>query len=243
MSSTEFSSDPQASQGSATDGTNDTKEQAKQAAGTAKDESKRVAGVAKDEAQRVTDEAKTQVRALLDETTSQLDEQSRVQQTKLAETVRTFAEDLSSMTAQTDASGGMAAQLVQEVSDRARTLAAQLEDREPRELLDDVRTFARRRPGTFLLGALAAGVVVGRLTRGAKAAQDQTSSGAGAALQPSQPPMPTVTTGAPTAAPGTGYAGRTDPGTPGNAPLETELGAPGVELSEGGIVGPGGGRA
>ena len=65
---------------------------------------------------------------------------------------------------------------MQQVAEQARGLASQLDDREPSELLEDVRRFARRRPGTFLLGALAAGIVVGRLTRGAKAAQDSSSA-------------------------------------------------------------------
>ena len=59
----------------------------------------------------------------------------------------------------------MATDLAREVSDRVRTLGSHLENREPAQLLDDARDFARRRPGTFLLGALAAGVVAGRLFR------------------------------------------------------------------------------
>jgi hypothetical protein len=45
-----------------------------------------------------------------------------------------------------------------------------LQNREPADLLDEVRSFARRRPGTFLLGAALAGVLAGRLTSGVKAA-------------------------------------------------------------------------
>ena len=60
---------------------------------------------------------------------------------------------------------GMATDLAQEVSDRVRALGSHLENREPGQLLDDARDFARRRPGTFLLGALAAGVVAGRMFR------------------------------------------------------------------------------
>ena len=44
--------------------------------------------------------------------------------------------------------------------------------------MEEVRRFARRRPGAFLAGSLVAGVVAGRLTRGAKAAQDSTESSA-----------------------------------------------------------------
>ena len=46
------------------------------------------------------------------------------------------------------------------------SFAGKLQNREPAELLDEVRSFARRKPGLFLLGAAAAGVVAGRLTRG-----------------------------------------------------------------------------
>jgi hypothetical protein len=70
------------------------------------------------------------------------------------------------------------------VSDRVRALGTYLEGREPGDLLGDARDFARRRPGTFLLGALAAGVVAGRMFRatadGAAAASlDQTGDTVG----------------------------------------------------------------
>ena len=48
--------------------------------------------------------------------------------------------------------------------------AHKLQTRDPGELLDEVRSFARRKPGLFLLGAAAAGIVAGRLTSGVKAA-------------------------------------------------------------------------
>jgi hypothetical protein len=46
-------------------------------------------------------------------------------------------------------------------------------------VLEEVRSFARRRPGTFLLAAAAAGLVAGRLTRGAVDDKRDTSSGNG----------------------------------------------------------------
>jgi uncharacterized protein YjbJ (UPF0337 family) len=147
------------------------KDQAKQAAGSAAEQSKHVAGVAQEEAARVASEASTQLRGLLEQATSQVEEQSSEQKTRLAETVRSFADDLQSMQSGEQTSG-LASQVVSEVAEQTRTLASRLESREPRELLDDVRRFARRRPGSFVLGALAAGVVAGRLTRAGKAAQD-----------------------------------------------------------------------
>ena len=236
MSTTDFSSDPGApgvGHDDASGSSSGAKEQAQQAASTAQDEGKRVAGVAKDEAQRVADEAKTQVRGLVDNAVSQVDDQARTQQGRLAETVRTFGDDLASMTSGPDSSSGVASELVQQASDHAKALASRLEDREPRELLDDVRSFARRRPGTFLIGALAAGVVVGRLTRGAKAAQDQSPK-----IGQSEPTRP-----APVAGTSAGSERPADAGFAHDLSSPTDLGAKGVEMSETGMPRPGSGRA
>lgn len=162
------------------------KDHAQQAAGTAADESRHVAGVAKDEAQRVASEAQAQVTHLLSEATTQVEEQSRTQRDRLVDTLHTLGDDLEKMAAQ--GNEGMASNLVHEGADKVRALSSRLDGREPRELLDDVRSYARRKPGTFLLGALAAGVVAGRLTRGARDAQHgSASSGStygGSAVQP-----------------------------------------------------------
>jgi hypothetical protein len=180
MSTTNFSNDPGLVPGGpaagAPEDSSGAKDQAKQAAGTAADQGKHVAGVAQDEVKNVAAEAQNQLRGLLDEATTQVDEQSKAQKSRLADTVRTFGDDLESMRGEGQ-QDGVAAQVVQQVAGQARSLASHLDDRDPSELLDDVRRFARRRPGTFLLGAIAAGIVVGRVTRGAKAAQDQPSSG------------------------------------------------------------------
>jgi hypothetical protein len=80
-----------------------------------------------------------------------------------------YGDDLARMASSGE---GPAAGLAQEAADRVKGLSSQLSGREPGDLLDDLRRFARRRPGLFLGSALAAGVVAGRLTRGAKAAHD-----------------------------------------------------------------------
>ena len=48
--------------------------------------------------------------------------------------------------------------LLQQASGMVESFADKLQNREPAELLDEVRSFARRKPGLFLLGAAAAGV-------------------------------------------------------------------------------------
>jgi hypothetical protein len=129
--------------------------------------------------------------------TSQLNEQTRTQRDRLTGTLRSLGDDLDKMAGQADT--GLAGDLAREVAQRAHAVSQRLEGREPGELLDDVRRFARQRPGTFLLGALGAGVVAGRLLRGTK-------DGAAAAAADS---------GSTTGAVGTtGYAGTT-----GTAPI------------------------
>jgi len=241
MSTTNFSQDPGTAPSGfaegASDDTGGAKDQAKQAAGTAADQGKRVAGVAQDEVKNVAAEAQNQLRGLLDEATTQVDEQSKAQKSRLADTVRTFGDDLESMRGEGQ-QDGVAAQVVQQVAGQARSLASHLDDREPSELLDDVRRFARRRPGTFLLGAIAAGVVVGRVTRGAKAAQDQPSSGG---VEPTLSGVGSgrahIETGiAPTDDVEVAY---TDADLHG-AGRQTDVGPKGVEMSEAGVTGTSG---
>jgi vacuolar-type H+-ATPase subunit H len=249
MSTTNFSNEPDLADGSpSSQGTSGdavgAKEQAQQAAGTAKDEGKRVAGVAKDEAQSVVREAGNQARGLVDDATAQVDAQSKEQKDRIAAQLRTFGDDLHSMTAQGDGASGLAGQVVQQVADQARSVASHLEDREPRELLEDVRRFARRRPGTFLLGALVAGVVVGRVTRGAKDAQSSPGS-PGSGDTPGLVSGNSSATASQPQTPGKQQTASSSPSTPGSpaSTASTDLGPKGVEMSESGIVGPEGGRA
>jgi hypothetical protein len=130
------------------------------------DEGMKVAGAAAEEARKVAGEAKDQVRRLVDESRDQVHDQATTQRDRLVDTLRTFGDDLDAMASQGEASG-LAAQVARQVADRARSFGSSLDGREPRELLDDLRGVARRRPGLFLLGALTAGVVAGRLARGA----------------------------------------------------------------------------
>jgi hypothetical protein len=61
---------------------------------------------------------------------------------------------------------GVATEVAQQAAERIHGVASWLEQREPADVLQAVRDFARRRPGVFLAGAVAAGLAAGRLTRG-----------------------------------------------------------------------------
>lgn len=189
------------------------KEQAQQAASTAAGEGKHVAGVAAEQASNVVGEARSQVQNLMQQAGQEVETQSRQQKDRLAGEMRTFSSDLEQMASQ--GGDGMAGQLTREVAERTRSLSTHLEQREPRDLLEDVRDFARRRPGTFLLGALAAGVVAGRLARGAKDAQSSpTVSGSAASTTTGSLADPLAAPPVATTEPTLGDA-RLDPAEPG----------------------------
>jgi hypothetical protein len=132
---------------------------------SARDAGSHVAQTATDQARQVVSEAGRQARDLLGEAKGQAREQASTQQHKAAQQLRTVADELSEMAAKSGQSG-LATQVAQEAAERARGVASWLDQREPGDLLDGVRDFARRRPGAFLVGAAVAGLVAGRLTRG-----------------------------------------------------------------------------
>jgi len=73
------------------------------------------------------------------------------------------------------------------------------------ELLNDVRSFASRRPGAFLLGAAVAGFAVGRLVKGAGVGPGTSSSSSsgsgGSGVSASLPPRPATPPPAPPVVP------------------------------------------
>lgn len=152
------------------------KDKASESAEAGKQAAGEVAQTATDQAKDVAQETKKQARDLVGEARSQLSEQAGAQHRSLVTNLRSLADELSTM-AQRSENPGTATDLVGQAGDRAHTVADWLDQREPGDLLGEARSFAQRRPGTFLLGAVVAGVVAGRLTRGVVAAHsDDTGS-------------------------------------------------------------------
>jgi hypothetical protein len=133
---------------------------------TAADAGRQVAGTAAEQAGNVAQEVRAQARDLLGEARGQVHDQAHTGQQKAAEGVRALSRELREM-ADSGPQSGVVSEVARQAADRADALSAWLGEREPNELVDEVRSFARRRPGVFLLGMAVAGAVVGRLTRGA----------------------------------------------------------------------------
>jgi hypothetical protein len=133
---------------------------------TAADAGRQVAGTAAEQAKTVAQEATAQARDLVGEARGQVQQQARNGQQKATKGVRALSAELREM-AGSGAQQGTVSEVARQVADRAERLADWLGEREPGDLVEEVRALGRRRPGVFLAGATLAGVVVGRLTRGA----------------------------------------------------------------------------
>ena len=149
-------------------------QKAGEVAGTATSRASDVASTAKEQALDVAQEAQRQARDLFGEFRGQLQQQTQTQRDRLVELLREFEDELQNMVEQGGRSG-TASEVVRQVADRLGGVRSYLEG--GANPVDDVRTFARRKPGTFLLLAAAAGVLAGRATRGAAAARKQQQTG------------------------------------------------------------------
>lgn len=202
--------------------------------GTASEQAAGVVETAKAEAGAVAHEAKDQVKDLYRQTRDELRDQAAVQQRRVAEGLQSVGGELKTMA--DGAEGGVAADLVRQVSTRVQGVAGWIGDRDPGSLLSEVTSYARRKPGTFIAVAAAAGLVVGRLTRAlSESAAESSSHGASSgsndagATGPAAtgatgyastagagatgavpPPVPPVPVGEPTGLPGSPGAARYD---------------------------------
>jgi hypothetical protein len=150
--------------------------EAKNVKDTAAQAGGQVASTAAEQAKDVAHETQRQAKDLLDQGRAQLKDQAMSQQQKAAQGLSSLAQELRGL-ADGSSSGapGPARDLLQQASGMVEGFADRLQNREPADLLDEVRAFARRKPGLFLLGAAAAGVLAGRLTSGVKAAHADSS--------------------------------------------------------------------
>jgi hypothetical protein len=153
------------------------KDEARNVGQTAAQAGSQVASTAADQAREVAHETQRQAQDLLHQGRQQLRQQTVAQQHKAASGLSSLAQELRGLAdGSSQGAPGPARDLLQQASGYVEQFADRLQSREPADLLDDVRAFARRRPGTFLLGAALAGVLAGRLTSGVKAAHSDGSS-------------------------------------------------------------------
>lgn len=198
------------------------KQEARATAEQVKEGGRHLTEVGKDEARNVTSEAGQQAKQLWEQTRSEMVDQGAQQQQRAAQGLRSLSGELRSM-AQGSQQDGIATDLATQASQQVEEVARWLEEREPGAVLEEVKGFARRRPGLFLVGAAALGVLGGRLSRGL-VADHQDASGE------TPPPVDHSTTGysaygSPTATPAVPAGGT----TPVSDPAGSDLIEPGLD--------------
>lgn len=176
-------------------------QQAGAVAGTAKEQAASVAHTATSAAGEVTGTAKEQVGSVVGETvaqakdlTGQVKQQAAQQVSSQTDKATTALRELSKQLSEGDTSGVVGTVLT-EVGNRVQGLADVLEQKGPQGLLEDVRLYARRNPGTFMLGAALAGLVTGRLVKGMQAPEQQLALPPGPSATPAPVTTPTGLTG------------------------------------------------
>lgn len=164
-----------------------TSENAQQVASTAVDKSQQVAragaqqarqvvGTSRQQASQLAEELSGHARDLLDEAKAQLQDQAETQIQRLAQGLHRLGDEAQALAEGRPQEARTLRDYVDKTSVKLDEIAEGLESKGAEGLLEDLQTLARRRPGSFLLGAGVAGVVVGRLVRSAAAGGHQPST-------------------------------------------------------------------
>jgi len=151
------------------------REEAGRVAGSAAEAGKDVAATAKEQAKNVAGEAKSQAKDLYHQTTRELRDQAAQQQERVASGLRSVGDELEQMASSSEQSG-LASDLVRQAAQRTHAVAGWLNERDPGSLLNEVKSYARRNPGTFIAAAAIAGALAGRLTRALASGGDDSGS-------------------------------------------------------------------
>jgi len=133
---------------------------------------------AKEQAHEVAAETRRQLRDLYGQARTELNDQARTQLQRAARGLSAAADEAAQLADRADTSGPVT-EVVREGSDRLRRVGQWLENREPQELVTEVRGYARRHPGLFLTGAAVLGVVAGRLMRNLGGTKDSAPAATG----------------------------------------------------------------
>lgn len=143
-----------------------------------------VSTTAKEQAREVAHETAGQARRVVDDVRQRASQEADDQAKRVVQGINRLADELTSM-AEHSTEGSPAAGAIRQVADTGRQAARYLDERGLGGVLEATQDFARRKPGTFLIGAAVAGFLVGRVV---KSATGSSSSGNRATSEPATRP-------------------------------------------------------
>lgn len=136
---------------------------------TAGEGAKQTAGEASTQVKVVADQARQEFDSLMSQTRDEVRRQADSRNAQAAERLRTLSDEVTALAEGRPDEAGPLVGLLHDAQQKVSGYAERLENGGTQGLIDDVSSFARRRPGLFLAGAIGAGFVVGRLVRAGSA--------------------------------------------------------------------------
>lgn len=176
-------------------------EQGQAVAQTAVSEARDVAAHAKEQVSTLTAETRDQAMQALTSATAELETQLDQRLGDVTSMARTTAEELRALCEGRPEDAGRTADLARQASQRLDRFAERTDQLGVRGAAEEIADFGRRRPVAFLLGAAAAGVLVGRMARAGTSVQGTAAAAPDAPRSLSSPPPAPSTAGSAYAAP------------------------------------------
>lgn len=178
-------------------------EESKHLASTAAEETKHVASTAasgtqqvldttKEQAGEVANAAKEEARNLVHESRVQLKDQAQNQTSQIAQKLREIGDEVRALADGRPEDAANVRSYAQQAADKLGDYAGHIDRRGFDGVVDDVKSFARRRPGAFLLGCAVAGFAAGRLVRNTSGSESTPTEATGQGIATVPPPMPAV---------------------------------------------------
>lgn len=138
----------------------------------AKEAAGQVGSTVREQASQVTQETAAQARHVVKDVRERVAAEAEDQAQRVSKQLGRIADELGQMAGNAP-SDSMSAGAIQSAADTSRQAARFLDERGAQGLLDSARDYARRKPGTFLLGAAVAGFLVGRVAKSATGGSGQ----------------------------------------------------------------------
>jgi hypothetical protein len=154
------------------------REQGQQVKGSARDAASNVAGTAGERAREVRQQAGTHARGIAGEATRQLKGRAEQETERAGSALSNAGSQLQALAEGRIDDAGVFGDYARQAAESVNRWADSVQERGLDGLVDDLRGYARRRPGVFLVSAVAAGVVAGRFGRNLREEMsDDSSSG------------------------------------------------------------------
>jgi hypothetical protein len=152
------------------------KTQAQQVTSTAREEAQHVTEAMRSQAGDVAGEVKERARDVVHDLREEAKRRADEQGARAAQALHQTSGQLRSFGQNSE--DGVLVDLAHQAAEKVDHLASELENGGVERVMRDVRSFAQRKPGTFLLAAGAAGFLLGRLARNASDLTGSTDAGA-----------------------------------------------------------------